>query len=89
MSIKDPSLSTQARMSLLSWGKEAERANGAQCGHKGKFTGQGRVGCAISGGAMTTESDGVSQNEAPVGRPRDTPGPPSISLYSRMQIVQL
>lgn len=76
-------------MSLLSWGKEAERVNGTHCGHKGKFNGPGRVGCAIFRVAVTTESDGVSQNEAPVGRPRDTPGPPSISLYSRMWIVQL
>lgn len=68
----------QARMSLLSWEKEAGGENGAQCGHKGKSDEQGRVGCAISGVAVTTKSASVSQNEAvqargaPQGHPRAT-----------------
>lgn len=63
MSTKGPH-GPPARMNLLSWKKEAEVVNGVQGGHKGKFDCQGRVECAISGVDMTTEPDGVSQNEA-------------------------
>lgn len=74
---RDPHI-PQAKVSLLSWGKAAEGASGAQWGPKRKSDEQGRVGCTVAGVVVTAGSAGVSENEAvqacgaPQGHPRAT-----------------
>lgn len=62
---RDPhsSLSFQARMSLLSWGKGAEGVNGAQDGHKGKF-GAGKGGVCDFWGQYDHRAPWCQSNEA-------------------------